>query len=67
MPVKKVKFNLEVTLLNTANYFKAFEPYELIESKKEGSYGFKTLLEWCIVGHITNKINERNQAVSGQW
>ena len=41
-----------IELLIGGNCSKALEPLKVIPSDQGGSYAFKTLLGWCIVGTI---------------
>ena len=50
--------NLPVGLLIRANYVKAIEPLEILQSRNEGPYAFKTRLGWCIVGPVSQ--NNKN-------
>ena len=43
---------ISIGLLIGGNCSKALEPLEVIPSEQGGSYAFKTLLGWCIVGTI---------------
>ena len=49
-----------VGLLIGAKCMKALEPMKIIPSKEDGSYAYKTLLRWSIVGPITNTETERS-------
>ena len=50
--------NLPVGLLIGANCVKALEPLEILQSRNEGPYAFKTRLGWCIVGPVSQ--NNKN-------
>ena len=50
--------NLPVGLLIGANCVKALEPLEILQSRNEGPYDFKTRLGWCIVGSVNQ--NNKN-------
>ena len=50
--------DLPVGLLIRANYVKAIEPLEILQSRNEGPYAFKTRLGWCIVGPVSQ--NNKN-------
>ena len=50
--------NLPVGLLIEANCVKALEPLEILQSRNEGPYAFKTRLGWCIVGPVSQ--NNKN-------
>ena len=52
--------DIVVGLLIGANCMKALEPMKIIPSKEDGSYAYKTLLGWCIVGPIINTEMERS-------
>ena len=41
-----------------ANGSKAVEPIELITSQEEGCYAFRTILAWCIVGLLGEKMGK---------
>ena len=45
--------NLPVGLLIRANYVKAIEPLEILQSRNEGPYAFKTRFGWCIFGPVS--------------
>ena len=46
------KEDISVGLLIGANCAKALEPIDIIPSKNDGPYAFKTKLGWCIVGPV---------------
>ena len=48
--------NLPVGLLIGANCVKALEPLEIMQSRNEGPFAFKTRLGWCIVGPVNQNI-----------
>ena len=50
--------NLPVGLLIGANCVRALEPLEILQSRNEGPYTFKTRLGWCIVGPVSQ--NNKN-------
>ena len=50
--------NLPVGLLIGANCVKALEPLEILKSRNEDPYAFKTRLGWCIVGPVNQ--NNKN-------
>ena len=50
--------NLPVGLLIGGNCVKALEPLEILQSRNEGPYGFKTRLGWCVVGPVSQ--NNKN-------
>ena len=52
--------DIVVGLLIGANCMKALEPMKIIPSKEDGSYAYRTLLGWCIVGPIINTEMERS-------
>ena len=43
-----------------ANCSKAIEPIELIPSQEKGSYAFRTILGWCIVGLLGEKMGQKS-------
>ena len=43
-----------------ANCMKALEPLEIISSRNDGSYAYRTNLGWCIVGPIVNKSSNKS-------
>ena len=43
-----------------ANCMKALEPLEIISSRNDGSYAYRTKLGWCIVGPIVNKSSNKS-------
>ena len=47
-------------LLIGTNCMKALEPMQIIPSKEDGPYAYKTLLGWCIVGPIVNPIDRKS-------
>ena len=47
------KDEVKVELLIGANCLKALEPIEVIKSKDDGPYAYKTMLGWCVVGPIS--------------
>ena len=46
--------NLPIGLLIGANCVKALQPLEILQSRNEGPYAFKTRLGWCIIGQVSN-------------
>ena len=58
MPDMKASGNLDVQLLIGANCLKALEPQEVITSKGDGPYAFRTRLGLYIVGPIAEKRQE---------
>ena len=45
-------FDVEIGLLIGANCSKALEPNKIIPSRNGGSYAFRTILGWCVVGPV---------------
>ena len=43
-----------------ANCSKAIEPIELIPSQEKGSYAFRTILGWCIVGLLGERMGQKS-------
>ena len=56
-----VNENISVDLLIGANCVEALQLLEVIPSRQEGPYGYKTILGWCVVGPI---VDEKQDAVS---
>ena len=46
--------NLPIGLLIGANCVKALQPLEILQSRNEDPYAFKTRLGWCIIGQVSN-------------
>ena len=51
-------------MLIGANYIKALQPIEIVQSRNGGPYAFKTRLGWCVVGPV-NK-TKRNKVSCNQ-
>ena len=45
--------NMEIGLLIEPNCSKVLEPGEVLPSKDDGSFAFRTAFGWCIVGLLT--------------
>ena len=46
--------NVSIGLLIGANCVKALQSLEILQSRNEGPYAFKTRLGWCIIGQVSN-------------
>ena len=56
--------DISIGLLIGANYIKALEPIEILQSKNCGPYAFKTRLGWCVVGPVNR--TKRNKVSCNQ-
>ena len=50
--------NIKIGILNRANCSKTIEPTEVIPSQEGRPYAFHTVLDWCIVGSLGEKIGQ---------
>ena len=53
--------NISVNLLIGANCVEFLQPLEAISSQQDGTYAYRTILGWCVVGPI---VDEKPDAVS---
>ena len=51
--------DIEIGLLISSDCAKALDPQEVIPSKNDGPFAFRTTLEWCVVGPLA-KLNKKN-------
>ena len=56
--------DISVGLLIGANFTKALEPIEILQSRNGGPYAFKTRLGWCVVGPVNR--TKRNKVSCNQ-
>ena len=52
--------DIEIGMLIGANCMEALEPFEIIYSKNDGPYAYRTKLGWCIVVPIVNKSSNKS-------